>query len=657
MGTSSARPSDLELFATRSRSADDHLQTHAGRLRTTYGEFLDGTQWGTIDISSMLAAFADWLDWNEIDAMWVARIAKTFRAAGGNGAIKTLPDAAIHASLKAAGLLGGRKSITFDDPIAYGMPPTSGYTNDPVNTASGNFVELENDLPFSGLAAGLQFHRMYNSRSDRVGAFGPGWSSWADARLRSRPDGAAYEGPDGQRALFPRMGDGYGRVIGVRALVEAGDAGLVLHWFGGERWTFDEAGLPIRVERGPGTAVELEHEDGRLVELRHAGGKHTRVAWDGERIGALRCSDGRSVSYGYDEARNLVAADGAAGPRRYEVGEDGRVLSVTDADGVVEVANAYDEQGRVIRQLSPFGRHTMIGYLPGQVTVTGDENDGPANIYIHDDVGRLLAVIDGDDQRMSIEYDQWGNPVAITDRNGAVTLQEWDERGNLVRRVLPGGAEFTFTHDDEDRVLEVTASTGAVVRHAYEGDERSPAEVRDAEGGVTRLTVEGGLVRAVVDPDGVALRFEFDDDGNIVATIDADGNVARLERDAAGLVTAAITPLGRRTTFAYDARGRPLERHDPTGAVWRYEYSAAGRLTGLVDPTGAREEIRYAEHGEAAAIVDPLGRVTEHGYDVFGNRVAVVAPGGAAWNFGYDALCRLTSIADPSGATWLREYD
>ena len=113
---------------------------------------------------------------------WVAKIADAFRRAGGDGSIKTLPDAAIHASLKAAGLLGGRHSVTFDDPVAYGMPPTTGYANDPVNTASGNFVELEDDLPFDGLTAGLRFARIYNSRSDQSGAFGPGWSSWADAR-------------------------------------------------------------------------------------------------------------------------------------------------------------------------------------------------------------------------------------------------------------------------------------------------------------------------------------------------------------------------------------------------------------------------------------------------------------------------------------------
>jgi hypothetical protein len=140
-----------------------------------------------LDIHSMLAGFGAYIDYNEIDARWVAKIADAFRRAGGDGSVNTLPDAAIRASLRSAGLLGGRQSVTFDDPVAYGMPPTTGYANDPVNTASGNFVELEDDLPFIGLLSGLRFARMYNSRSDASGAFGSGWSSWADTRLHARP--------------------------------------------------------------------------------------------------------------------------------------------------------------------------------------------------------------------------------------------------------------------------------------------------------------------------------------------------------------------------------------------------------------------------------------------------------------------------------------
>src|ERR1700748_1842108 len=105
MGTSSARPDDLDRFATRSRGADDALRGHDRRLKSSYGSFLDGTEWGVLDIRSLLTGFGTFIDYNEIDERWVAKIADAFRRAGGDGSIKTLPDAAIHASLKAAGLL------------------------------------------------------------------------------------------------------------------------------------------------------------------------------------------------------------------------------------------------------------------------------------------------------------------------------------------------------------------------------------------------------------------------------------------------------------------------------------------------------------------------------------------------------------------------
>ena len=660
MGTSSARPDNLDRFCTGSRGADDDLRTSATTLFSAYNTFLDRCQWGYLDAGSLLNAVApQFLGFNEEDARWVQVIAENFRRAGGDGAISSLPDSAIAASLSQAGLSDVRGSVTFDDPIAYGFPPTSGYADDPVNTATGNFVELESDLPFGGLLRELTFARTYNSRSDRDGAFGTGWSSWATARLRPTPEGAEYEGPDGQRALFPRMGAGYGRVVGVDALVEPLDGGgLALAWFGGRRQEFDDAGLPARLTHGPGTEIRLRHDDRRrLIELVHRGGKRIDIEWEGERIVAARCSDGRAMTYAYDDDLHLVAADRDGAARRYRVDENGRVLSVTDPDGVAEVVNVYDAEGRVVEQLSPFGRRSRYAYLPGRVTVTADDDDGPPNTYVHDDAGRVLAIIDGDDRQMSFHYDEWGNPVVVTERGGAATIQEFDQRSRVVRRVLPTGAELAFEYDDADRVVAVRASNGATTVMRYEGEERAPSEIVDPEGGVSRMAVEGGLVREAVDPDGVTVRFEFDADGSIVATIDADGNLARLERDAAGRVTAAVTPLGRRTTWVYDDRGRPVERRDPSGGAWRYEHTDAGRLRSVTDPTGARRETEYGDHGRPTANIDPLGHVTAQRYDVFGKVAGIVAPDGATWEYGYDAVMRLTSIDDPTGATWRREYD
>jgi RHS repeat-associated protein len=656
LSTSSARPDDLDAFAAGSRAADDELRAFGNRIAPRYDEFLSGTSWGYFDIQSLLGGFGEYVSWNEIDARWVESIAAAFRAAGGDGGLATLPDAAIEASLRAAGLDGDRGSVTFDDPVAFGFPPTTGYANDPVNTATGNFVELETDLGFGGLLSSLTFARTYNSRSDRSGPLGPGWSSWATTRLRACPEGAEYEGPDGQRALFPRMGAGYGRVTGVGALCEPLESGLALAWLGGGRWEFDAAGRPARIERGPGTEVRLSHDaQGRLVELVHERGRRVELQWDGEVIVAARSSDGRRVTYERDAAGNVVAAARAGGMRCYEIDDGGRIASVTDADGVVEVANVYDDEGRVLEQRSPFGRTTRFGYLPGRVTVTGAED--ATNTYLHDTAGRLLAIVDGEGQRVSFHYDGHGNPVLVEERGGAVTVQAFDDRSRVVRRVLPGGAELAFGYDDADRLIEVAASDGATTTLRYDGDERSPCEVVDPEGGVTRMTVSGGLVHAVVDPDGVVVRFEYDAGGNVVAAIDADGNVARCRRDAAGRVVEAVSPLGRRTSFAYDGHGLPVERRDPAGGVWRYEHTPAGRLASVVDPTGAREQTRYGDHGAVSATVDQLGHETRRGYDAFGNVAAVARPDGAVWRYGYDALMRLTSIADPAGATRLREYD
>ena len=653
MGISSARPGNLEQCAARSRAADGELHGHERRLKSAYREFQAGTEWGSLDMDSLLSGFAAFIDYNETDAGWLDRIAFAFREAGGDGAIKRLPDAAIRASLRAAGLLGGRRSVTFDDPVAYGMPATSGYANDPVNTATGNFVEVESDLPWAGLRRSLRFERVYNSRSTQTGAFGTGWSSWADVRLHLGPDGAQYTGPDGQRALFPRLGEGYGRVVGVAALLEPTPVGTALGWFSGERWEFDEAGLPVRVTLGPGTGIELTYHNGRLAALTHVAGAQTRLDWDGERVARLHSSDGRSVVYRYSATGDLVGAGG----RSYTLDEHRRVTEVVDADGVAETVNRYDDAGRVLAQLSPFGRQTMFGYLPGAVTVTGDEQGGPDNIFIHDEHGRLQAVVDGEGARLAISYDEWGNPVAFTDRNGAVAVSEWDDRAHLRRQTQPSGTDVAIAYDDLDRVVAIAEQvTGTVTRLQYRADERTPATVTDPEGHVTSLTVEDGLVRRVVDPDGVALSFDYDAQGNIVGVVDGAGAVTRIEVDPAGLPAVVVSPLGRRTALRHED-GRLVERIDPAGGVWRYEYSDAGRLIAQIDPTGARKEIHYGEHGAQEAVVDALGHVLRHGYDLLGNLVVSVAPSGRQWSFEYDGVCRLTRIVDPAGGAWLRGYN
>ena len=675
-GTSSARPADLRAFATGSRGANDTLRPKPAALRADYASFQARCRWGTLEAAGVFSGFDAWLTANDNDVRWATTVADAFRAAGGEGDVSTLSDGALSAALHAAGVNVSRQDLVIEPVQAQGHPPTTGYANDPVNTATGNFVETETDVVFPGAASVLELSRTYNSfRSSATGAdaasgaFGPGWSSVCEAGLVFDTDRARLVLPDGRQIFFPRLGEGWDRALGENLWLASagsdadhGSADLVVTGNEGSWWRFDAAGTLLAYGTGPTASrsfVEVARDEaGRLVRLTHARGQWIALDWADEHVVAARTADGRRVEHAYDAEGRLASVTGPGGTRRYTWGEDGLLAAVVDADGVVEAENVYDAQGRVVRQRSPFGRVTRFAYLPGRVTVVSDEDGTRSNTWIHDERARLVGVVDADEQRQSMSYDRWGNPVLVTERDGATTVHEYDDRGRRVRTVTPSGADLTYGYDALDRVTTVVTEAGAVTGYTYEAEQRNPSTVLDPEGGLTRLAWSDGLLTQITDPTDVVVRFSYDAHGDLVGTTNADGATARLERDDLGRVTAAVTPSGHRTTYTYDpTSGLLAERRDPDGAVWRWEHTPAGRLAATVDPLGARTSIEHGPHGEEASTVDPLGRVLTRQLDDLGNLASVELPDGSRWEFTHDALSRLVATTDPTGATWTSEHD
>ncbi|VXB81193.1 DUF6531 domain-containing protein [Nocardioides sp. AX2bis] len=663
-GTSSARPAELRGFVTGVEGRIQELDGRPGRLEGLNSAFTTGFDWGTgepsgVDGASVYAALRTFSQLNRQDKLWVNTLAEAFEQAGGQapGGMVSLSNAALAASLRAAGVSVSRLDIAPTSPRLYGITPTTGYADDPVNAATGNFVEPETDLAFSGGCGALVLTRMYNSFHRAAGAFGPGWSSWTETRLDLDDEAAHLTLPDGRVVVFPRLGEGWDRATGESMWLERDAAADELRATdnGGGTWRFSRAGTPLSQDRGEGTMVGFVHEDGRLVRLEHERGRHVVLTWDGDRVVAAAASDGRRVDYAYDEGR-LVAATGALGTRTYRWDEAGLVEAVIDADGVVEVENVYDEQARVTAQRSPHGRTSRYSYLPGHVTQVADPDGTRSNTWIHDSRGRLIGLVDSDGHRQSTSYDQHGNAVLLTARDGSVTVREHDQRGRTVREVSPAGADLRFEHDDLDRLVRVLTADDAETRLSYVGSSRNPSLLIDPEGGHTRFEWERGLLVRVVDPTGVPVLLEHDVHGDLVATSNALGDTARIERDAAGRVTAAVTPSGHRTTYLHGPAG-VTERRDPDGAVWLFEYTAGGRLATVVDPTGGRAVVEHGDDGDERRRVDALGRSVQQQRDDLGNLASVELPDGSRWHFTHDALSRLVSTTTPDGQTWTRRYD
>ena len=211
----------------------------------------------------------------------------------------------------------GRSRST--SPLAAGTPRTSGFVDDPVCTATGHFLEVEEDFTWPDRLGVLRWRRTYSSRFVAGGPFGRGWASWASRALV--PDGTTasvgYQGPDGQMAVFTP------RPTGPARRGTAASPACRPGWRAPDGRLGAALGLALRPARrgvgvrrrrrwcarssGPPPAPSLRarrRAAGRRWPTRAAAGSSSTGTAPGS--SAVRSSCGRVARYHYNDAGDLV---------------------------------------------------------------------------------------------------------------------------------------------------------------------------------------------------------------------------------------------------------------------------------------------------------------------------------------------------------------
>ncbi len=683
MGTASAKPGTLQAFVDAAASIRGELAGRIRSLRASYDRF----QWsgssyvGNYDL--MEVELPGFMTRYELDESFVDVVRQAFLDADATltgdglavvdeGAFSAAFDAAATAAgFDPAALLADRPAVTVDIPVAAGTPRTSGWVNDPVCTATGHFMEAEDDFTWPDRLALLRWRRTYSSRFVSGGPFGRGWASWASVALLEGDDGSVgYQGPDGQLAVFvPSLAvdepGGYRRVPGVAATLvrdPGDDGGWELRW---DRhaddpnavWAFGADGLVATVTSPATGTFTFGYTGGLLTSLAHEGGRTLALEWDGARVVAVRSSCGRSASYRYDDAGDLVGAARVLGARRYVTDGDGRVVEVWDGDGVRLCRNSYGAEGRVRAQVSPFGRETRFAYHPGNRTVVSDTEDGPVSIFEHDHAGRLVGLVDHQGHHMRRRFDAEGRCVEAVGFDGAVRRQDVAADGRSATRVGPDGVDERWSYDDAGRLTSHQVEGGAELLIDYAGATPLPARLHGPEGWEMRVESVGGLVTALTDADGVTVRFDHDADGNVVAVTNGLGATTTTVPHVSGLASRVTYPDGATYEVDRDDAGRMLTLRTPLGDEHTVEWTAAGRLAGLVGPDGAHTSFEHGAHGAVQRIIDALGAELELSHDHLERLTGLSAPGGAKWGFSYTGTGMLSLVHDPAGGTWGYDYD
>ena len=728
--TTSAIPGNIVKFAQKNSTLDQRIAELYSNITKCYSSFVEHTSWGFFDAVSLFNSLAKWVDANQSDVRWILTVAEAFATAGSQGMLGPIYSEAdfldypqylntgyIRNYLKEQKISTDRPSIDVSRATITGAVYSAGYALDPVNVATGNFIEHECDLSFEHAPAAslIKLERMYNSvavtypEEAPSGIFGFGWSSTLDTQLTLSNTGAVWHTPDGRALTFPRMGDGFGRVPSesywlsktvpgdelysyvstatTKAIKTAENAGRkvsapttpayywvvynskhVRHfydpsgaWTGVMEGHYATLTLPLYSSDSATGALELTDiihpASGRGLQIRYGCSPRDNRIRPESASTYLIDHDVQildTVTYIYDDDDLLAAVNRPDGIRRYTHNAKRLIEEVWDVNGHREVTNTYDGQGRVVHQLTEHSREVSFVYAPGIMTIIADAITGDSsNIWRSDERGRLSSMTAADGSRQVMRYDKFGNRISVTERDGSTISRSYDSHSRLAKQLTPEGALSKYTWDEHNRLL--TTSVCDFRDRLNPGDPVVVSYTYESTGANPNPIT-------MTDGNGHTTEYSWDEYGNLLSVTDPTGVRTTYTYNARQELISITNGVGDTVHLEYDKHGRIVQVRDALGHVTSTHWNSAGQLASVTDAAGSRWSLTYPELAPEELVPafvrqSDTHRVRDTSRPMGQLPVSLTDPYGHVTHFEYNNGNQLTAVTDPLGRTNRAVFD
>lgn len=307
--------------------------------------------------------------------------------------------------------------------------------------------------------------------------------------------------------------------------------------------------------------------------------------------------DGSQMRNATTERAAVLAAVEVAGDELAVA--DGELVHIFNEHGLLEgslqarrrrvVATAeHDERGRLSR-FSTRGREFAIEHRIEPQGRAGEALiESPAEVWIAaelNDDGRAVTLLDHDRNRLSIDHDEYGCIVRLTDPQGLVTDIERDRLGRVTRIADSTGREQLVTRIDGHEV-QVTSAEGRSRRIRREVGE---------DGSTVETDIDGTNLPDVVSTDDEG-RSQYRANGVVMRTTHS---VRARDRDAIGVHQTLIDAPSGRTLAVTRESAHDAERLTIGDRVWIQRFDADRLTTTAVTPDGLE---RTAEHRPGSSL-------------------------------------------------------
>lgn len=535
------------------------------------------------------------------------------------------------------------------DPEKYGdgnpaeLSNTNCFTADPINCATGNLTETQQDLSVGGIGLGLHADRTYNSQltatQEAPGGFGFGWTGSYEDRIDVRESCIANcEEIITADAADELDGEGAG---------EEASEGLVA------AYSFDE-------DKGEVAGDSVGGHDASI-----SGAK-----WTPGRFGPALKFNWRESDHATVPSSPELELTGPFTIDAWVRPDESRTFAT------IALKEAEGKLGYI---LEAGGNNPGV---PAGFIFTGSELEdlvsAAEELPIHT-WSNLALTFDGEDMRLYVDGALVGTAAADAPRGGSGELQIGEGFTGKIDelRIYDRALDAKEIQADETTPIGTTEGSeeagepeeGAEVREqvaVVHQDNGSTAEFRRIAGKATWMPVNP-LVRAELTSEGAAFAYtlpdqtvlRFGSSGRLSAEEDRNGDTVTVHCNEEGRISSVSDASGRELVYSYDPEGFVKSIEDPMGHVVHYEYEG-GNLVGVSQPgsTESRWRFGYDHDHQLTSMTDGRGGTTKTKYKAF-RAVRQEDPMGrvTSWTYTFEKGGSTTAITEPNGSETVERFD
>lgn len=547
-------------------------------------------------------------------------------------------------------------------PILHAM----GIDGDPVDLGTGLFVMRKTDLVVADIMP-LALTRTYRTGDSVSRDFGIGSTNPYDLFLSSTNQYqlADLNLPDGGQIHYVRTSSGTGFTDAVfqttttasqyyKSTIAWNGNGWNLSLKDGTVYVFG-ANQPLQAIRDRHgnqiTIIRTGGQAGNVIEILSPNGRWITFSYDASnRITQAQDNIGQSVTYTYDSAGHLwKVTDPNGGITTYTYDSvSGGMQTLQDARNIVFLTNAYDVNGRVMKQTQndqttyqfsyvlssgkvieadvtdPRGIQRKVtfnsdGYMLSDTSAVGAPEQQVVTLSRQAGTNFISSVTDALNRQTTLGYDSMGNVTTVTclagTPNAVTALMTYEPTFNQLSSVTDPLTHQTLLAYDSNGNLKTVTDALQQQTTAYYNYFGQPTSVKDPAGNVTQLQYGFGDLVAVVDPLGNTTRGFVDGAGRLVGSTDPLGGTVRTDYDALNRPTQVTDTTGAVTSFTYDQNSDLKSVKDARTNTTSYLYDNMDRLQTRTDPLLTAESYVHDNDGNVTQLTDRKGQVAIASYD------------------------------------------